>query len=460
MNNINRWEVRKGFLQSGYHMIRAYEARTTNTRAVLMHRSIIDLNRLAYKEVDNKLKNNTYGIYFLFNSDDSGNIEIYVGQSHKGLDRIYQHVKLDDKNNQSYKNWEYAIYIYSEKFSDLTQGVVNALESLFIEQLNKFSSQLDSSVGKMIVHNKKLEQNVDTMPEDPTSYVMYWSYINEMFLNSDIGILPTVELRKAYNDFVNSIYSEKEIGLGFLKNIFEFTIEQNIVANTDNIKQENSEDLYKKYNELLNRCITDSGVKIDGRLYNSIAERFANDGKGKSKTVVTPDGTKFIHDSFGNLSLVKDEKAKNIVDEMLELIPDENLYNDAKILCLYSKDGAFPAAILRKAIRNMKYAPGNRRLQAISVIRKLMLNKIYIVTPSLLCYYNTLEKVLLTYISLMDDIAGKMWMIDSQNLLVPKAIIINGMDNKIKTADSKKLLMEQIEAEFEKFDREVTRNEI
>ena len=211
---------------------------------------------------------------------------------------------------------------------------------------------------------------------------------------------------------------------------------------------------------MLNRCITDSGVKIDGRLYNNIAERFANDGKGKSKTVVTPDGTKFVHDSFGNLSLVRDEKAKNIVDEMLELIPDENLYNDAKILCLYSKDGAFPAAILRKAIRNMKYAPGNRRLQAISVIRKLMLNKIYIVTPSLLCYYNTLEKVLLTYISLMDDIAGKMWMIDSQNLLVPKAIIINGMDNKIKTADGKKLLMEQIEAEFEKFDREVTRNEI
>src|SRR5699024_9534892 len=160
-------------------------------------------------------------------------------QSHKGLDRIYQHVKLDDKNNQSYKNWEYAIYIYSEKFSDLTQGVVNALESLFIEQLNKFSCQLDSNIGKMIVHNKKLEQNVDTMPDDPTSYVMYWSYINEMFLNSDIGILPTVELRKAYNDFVNSIYSEKEIGLGFLKNIFEFTIEQNIVANTDNIKQEN-----------------------------------------------------------------------------------------------------------------------------------------------------------------------------------------------------------------------------
>lgn len=445
MNNINEWEVRNGFLLSSSPMITAYRRRTTNARAIRMYRDVVDKKKPAYKDLENKLKDKTYGIYFLYKHDDLGNTEIYVGKTFDGLNRIYNHAARDYKDNQSYKDWVNAIYIYSDEFGDITEGVASNLESVFIRQLMSFAEYTNDESGKLIVHNSKKEKDANKSPEDPTAYIMYWTYINDMLLNSDIGVFPTVELRKLYSEYISEAYTQMNIRS--LIGVKEFENAQKKIAITDDEKRIKRENLREMYRSLLDESILKSGIKTGGRLYYNIGEVLSNN---KSSLVVTPDGTNYIHNEYGNEELVEDNSKINIVNDMLALIPDENLYNDAKILCLYSKDGAFPAAILRKAIKEMKDAPGNKAERATNILKKLIKNKLYIVVPDLLCYYNTLKKVMMTYNSLMSKITGSRFGLSDDDYVIPMVIMINNFDVRIKTEDGKRDIMRYIESEFER----------
>lgn len=98
------------------------------------------------------------GVYLLINEQDSQNQPIvYIGESENIYARISQHIKLDDSNNQPYKEWNEVVIITSLD-AHLHKGHIRHLE--------KALYQLAISANRFQVKNQNQPTGANLLPAD------------------------------------------------------------------------------------------------------------------------------------------------------------------------------------------------------------------------------------------------------------------------------------------------------
>lgn len=445
--------------------IKIFKRPGANYMAYKINRYAINSNEIIY-ENEYKPLENSFGIYFLYKRE---NIQIdkkkyktvthiYVGRtsgssSAGGMKRLVQHVLNDELDGKSYADkWDRALFVCLADDNGFNLGEIAAIEQVFIELfrgLDKNTNYPDSLVS-IICHNRKVGDRNNTPVQDYKAHV---EAIKDLLINDSIGMIhPDIkgvylsETRSALsqsvsNEVLNRQYELQDALEKAKRQLKEQNIELEQYRNRSG-KRFGLSDIKKLENEF-KASYFKSLDTYEKNLPNIREERIYTQadlfyGK-KSSEVVTPDW---------------------IADDIVKLIPDEDITEDTKFLCMYSKNGTFASALLRKIAYYLSEKSSLYNMDTVKRIRHFIEEQLYIVVPNSECY-NASMHIFMDNLRMRFELRyngrdplDPNWKDHIENFVTPHIVEIHNMQTLVKSTAGMKYIQERIEEEFKtvKFD--------
>ena len=380
--------------------IKIFKRPGANYIAYKINRNAINSDEIIYKNEYTPLEN-SFGIYFLYKRESiridkkkyKTVTHIYVGRtsgssSNGGMKRLVQHVLNDELDGKSYADkWDRALFVCLADDTGFNLGEIAAIEQVFIELfrgLDKNTNYPDSLVS-IVCHNRKVGDRNNTPIQDYKAHV---DDIEDLLINDSIGMIhPDIkgvylsETKNALSQSVSNEVLNRQYELqDALDKATRQLEEQNIELEqyrSSRIKKlslfdiKKLEDEFKaSYFKALDTYKENLPNIENDRVYTQADLIY---GK-KSKEVITP------------MWIAKD---------MTKLIPDEDITEDTKFLCIYSKDEAFPNALLRRVVYNLsEKSPLYNKMSPVERLRHFIGEQLYIIVPNSECYNNTMYNLM------------------------------------------------------------------
>ena len=414
-----------------------------NYRAYKINRDIIGQQGLDYKDEYKYLKNG-YGIYFLYNTERTENdlkYGIYIGKTEggddpRGMTRLVSHVENDKKLNLKYwDKWNKAIYVTikeDKEKPEFTQGVISAIEAFFIRLFKSMAGDIDVAgkvVGSLECYNTRTEK-LGNEPVD--NYMQHIKAIIQLLCSGKVQAVPVECFSKMYSSQKAEETYIKQQELDNLK--AECNRLKNKTAELESeIKQQESGAVNEEF-EIL-------------KIEKHIRDRFRNIYKLCRKADNLLIGNR-VYQSNELINFQKSNKVvtkPDIADKMVQMIDWDKLSCDSTFLALYSKNGQFAISIMNSLVS--KYSSN-----AEGRLRNFVKDQLYIVVSSAECYNLTMKNVVHHYIKLISQL-DDLWSFDVDNCILPHILLINSLDNSIKT--DREYILNSFKQEFKRVNFDV-----
>lgn len=369
---------------------------------------------------------NNYAIYFLTGTkkeNDTLYKTIYIGQASqrdkfKGLDRLDEHLIINKDGvpkDSYYYDWNSALYITNEE-NKWSTAKLDTLEKIFIESFKLYSEK-----EKCKVLNKPSGKDGNIPDQE---YQLAVTLITELLSTQRFNykIDPTI-YTASVDEAIYKIIEQKGNEIkAETKEELKSDLSKTQLDNLAWAEQVNRYDDFKDLVSTSNNYILSNGRMPSGESFDSTTDVF------------TP---------------------LEVAEDMINLIPSELFSKDKKILCLYSKDGTFGIAILKRCLSDKtiplySQIPDNR--ERLDYVIQHML---YFTCNSLGSYLLTSKKII-DYIedSIQEIYKYKRIKLREYNTNIPNVITINNMRSVIKSKGNenivglRNLILEQLESKY------------
>ena len=446
--------------------IKIFKRPGANYIAYKINRNAINSNEIIY-ENEYKPLENSFGIYFLYKRE---NIQIdkkkyktvthiYVGRtsgssSTGGMKRLVQHVLNDEADGKSYADkWDKALFVCLADDTGFNLGEIAAIEQVFIELfrgLDKNTNYPDSLVS-IICHNRKVGDRNNTPIQDYKAHV---EAIEDLLINDSIGMI--------HPDIKGVYLSENKNALA-----------QSVSNEVLNRQYELQDALDKATRQLEEQNIELEQYRKSGRKKFSLSDIKKLEDEFKTSYFKSLDTYKENLPNIENdrvytqADLIYGKKSSEVITpmwiakDMTKLIPDEDITEDTKFLCIYSKDEAFPNALLRRVVYNLsEKSPLYHKMSPVERLRHFIGEQLYIIVPNSECYNNTMYNLMGSLPSRFEYSDGGIGPLDTnwkehiENFVTPHIVEIHNMQTLVKSTVGVRYIQERIEEEFKtvKFD--------
>lgn len=446
--------------------IKIFKRPGANYIAYKINRNAINSNEIIY-ENEYKPLENSFGIYFLYKRE---NIQIdkkkyktvthiYVGRtsgssSTGGMKRLVQHVLNDEADGKSYADkWDRALFVCLADDTGFNLGEIAAIEQVFIELfrgLDKNTNYPDSPVS-IICHNRKVGDRNNTPVQDYKAHV---EAIEDLLINDSIGMIhPDIKgvyLSETKNALAQSVSNE------VLNRQYE--LQDALDKATRQLEEQNIE---------LERYRNNSRKKLSLLDIKKLEDEFKT-SYFKSLDTYKENLPNIENDRvYTQADLIYGKKSSEVITpmwiakDMTKLIPDEDITEDTKFLCIYSKDEAFPNALLRRVVYNLsEKSPLYHKMSPVERLRHFIGEQLYIIVPNSECYNNTMYNLMGSLPSRFEYSDGGIgpldpnWKEHIENFVTPHIVEIHNMQTLVKSTVGVRYIQERIEEEFKtvKFD--------
>ena len=446
--------------------IKIFKRPGANYMAYKINRHAINSNEIIY-ENEYKHLENSFGIYFLYKRE---NIQIdkkkyktvthiYVGRtsgssSTGGMKRLVQHVLNDELDGKPYADkWDKALFICLADDTGFNLGEIAAIEQVFIELfrgLDKNTNYPDSPVS-IICHNRKVGDRNNTPIQDYKAHV---EAIEDLLINDSIGMI---------HPDIKGVYLSEN------KNALAQSVSNEVLAR----QYELQDALDKATRQLEEQNIELEQYRKNGRKSFSLSDIKKLEDEFKTSYFKYLDTYKENLPNIENdrvytqADLIYGKKSSEVITpmwiakDMTKLIPDEDITEDTKFLCIYSKDEAFPNALLRRVVYNLsEKSPLYHKMSPVERLRHFIGEQLYIIVPNSECYNNTMYNLMGSLPSRFEYSDGGIgpldpnWKEHIENFVTPHIVEIHNMQTLVKSTVGVRYIQERIEEEFKivKFD--------
>ena len=446
--------------------IKIFKRPGANYMAYKINRHAINSNEIIY-ENEYKPLENSFGIYFLYKRE---NIQIdkkkyktvthiYVGRtsgssSTGGMKRLVQHVLNDELDGKPYADkWDKALFICLADDTGFNLGEIAAIEQVFIELfrgLDKNTNYPDSLVS-IICHNRKVGDRNNTPVQDYKAHV---EAIKDLLINDSIGMI---------HPDIKGVY------LSETKSALSQSVSNEVLAR----QYELQDALDKATRQLEEQNIELEQYRKSGRKKFSLSDIKKLEDEFKTSYFKSLDTYKENLPNIENdrvytqADLIYGKKSSEVITpmwiakDMTKLIPDEDITEDTKFLCIYSKDEAFPNALLRRVVYNLsEKSPLYHKMSPVERLRHFIGEQLYIIVPNSECYNNTMYNLMGSLPSRFEYSDGGIGPLDTnwkehiENFVTPHIVEIHNMQTLVKSTVGVRYIQERIEEEFKtvKFD--------
>ena len=440
--------------------IKIFKRPGANYIAYKINRNAINSNEIIY-ENEYKPLENSFGIYFLYKRE---NIQIdkkkyktvthiYVGRtsgssSTGGMKRLVQHVLNDEADGKSYADkWDRALFVCLADDNGFNLGEIAAIEQVFIELfrgLDKNTNYPDSLVS-IICHNRKVGDRNNTPIQDYKAHV---EAIEDLLINDSIGMIhPDIKgvyLSENKNALAQSVSNEVLNRQYELQDALDKATRQLEEQNIELEQYRNSN--RKKFSLLDIKKLEDEFKASYFKSLDTYKENLPNIENDRVYT---------------QADLIYGKKSSEVITpmwiakDMTKLIPDEDITEDTKFLCIYSKDEAFPNALLRRVVYNLsEKSPLYNKMSPVERLRHFVGEQLYIIVPNSECYNNTMYNLMGSLPSRFEYSDGGIgpldpnWKEHIENFVTPHIVEIHNMQTLIKSSVGVRYIQERIEEEF------------
>lgn len=446
--------------------IKIFKRPGANYMAYKINRYAINSNEIIY-ENEYKPLENSFGIYFLYKRE---NIQIdkkkyktvthiYVGRtsgssSTGGMKRLVQHVLNDELDGKSYADkWDKALFVCLADDNGFNLGEIAAIEQVFIELfrgLDKNTNYPDSLVS-IICHNRKVGDRNNTPVQDYKAHV---EAIKDLLINDSIGMIHP-DIKGVYISETRSALSQS-VSNEVLNRQYEL---QDALEKTKRQLEEQNIEL----EQYRNRSVKKFGLSDIKKLENEFKASYFKSLNAYKENLPNIENDRV----YTQADLISEKKSSEVVTpmwiakDMTKLIPDEDITEDTKFLCIYSKDEAFPNALLRRVVYNLsEKSPLYHKMSPVERLRHFVGEQLYIIVPNSECYNNTMYNLMGSLPSRFEYSDGGIgpldpnWKDHIENFVTPHIVEIHNMQTLVKSTAGVKYIQERIEEEFKtvKFD--------
>ena len=446
--------------------IKIFKRPGANYMAYKINRNAINSDEIIY-ENEYKPLENSFGIYFLYKRE---NIQIdkkkyktvthiYVGRtsgssSTGGMKRLVQHVLNDEADGKSYADkWDRALFVCLADDTGFNLGEIAAIEQVFIELfrgLDKNTNYPDSLVS-IICHNRKVGDRNNTPVQDYKAHV---EAIKDLLINDSIGMIHP-DIKGVYLSETRSALSQS-VSNEVLNRQYE--LQDALDKATRRLEEQNIElEQYRKSDR--NKFGLSDIKKLEDEFKTSYFKSL--DTYKENLPNIENDRV------YTQADLIYGKKSREVITpmwiakDMTKLIPDEDITEDTKFLCIYSKDEAFPNALLRRLVYNLSdKSPLYNKMSPVERLRHFVGEQLYIIVPNSECYNNTMYNLMGSLPSRFEYSDGGIgpldpnWKEHIENFVTPHIVEIHNMQTLVKSTVGVKYIQERIEEEFKtvKFD--------
>ena len=446
--------------------IKIFKRPGANYMAYKINRNAINSNEIIY-ENEYKPLENSFGIYFLYKRE---NIQIdnkkyktvthiYVGRtsgssSTGGMKRLVQHVLNDELDGKSYADkWDKALFVCLADDTGFNLGEIAAIEQVFIELfrgLDKNTNYPDSLVS-IICHNRKVGDRNNTPVQD---YKVHVEAIEDLLINDSIGMIhPDIKgvyLSETKNALAQSVSNE------VLSRQYE--LQDALDKATRQLEEQNIE--LEQYRKSSRKRFGLSDIK---KLEDEFKTSYFKSLDTYKENLPSIENDRV----YTQADLIYGKKSSEVITpmriakDMTKLIPDEDITEDTKFLCIYSKDEAFPNALLRRVVYNLSdKSPLYHTMSPVERLRHFVGEQLYIIVPNSECYNNTMYNLMGSLPSRFEYSDGGIgpldpnWKEHIENFVTPHIVEIHNMQTLVKSTVGVRYIQERIEEEFKtvKFD--------
>lgn len=437
-----------------------------NYMAYKINRHAINSNEIIY-ENEYKPLENSFGIYFLYKRENipidkkkyKTVTHIYVGRtsgssSTGGMKRLVQHVLNDEADGKSYADkWDKALFVCLADDTGFNLGEIAAIEQVFIELfrgLDKNTNYPDSLVS-IRCHNRKVGDRNNTPVQDYKAHV---EAIKDLLINDSIGMIHP-DIKGVYLSETSSALSQSVSNEVLAR---QYELQDALDTATRQLEEQNRE--LEKYRK--------SGRKKFSLLDIKKLEDEFKASYFKSLDTYKENLPNIENDRvYTQADLICGKESKEVITpmwiakDMTKLIPDEDITEDTKFLCIYSKDEAFPNALLRRVVYNLSdKSPLYHKMSPVERLRHFVSEQLYIIVPNSECYNNTMYNLMGSLPSRFEYSDGGIgpldpnWRDHIENFVTPHIVEIHNMQTLVKSSVGVEYIQERIEEEFKtvKFD--------
>lgn len=441
--------------------IKIFKRPGANYIAYKINRNAINSNEIIY-ENEYKPLENSFGIYFLYKRENIQDkkkyktvTHIYVGRtsgssSTGGMKRLVQHVLNDELDGKSYADkWDKALFVCLADDTGFNLGEIAAIEQVFIELfrgLDKNTNYPDSPVS-IICHNRKVGDRNNTPVQDYKAHV---EAIEDLLINDSIGMIHP-DIKGVYISETNSALSQS-----VSNEVYE--LQDALDKATRQLEEQNIE-----LEQYRNGSRKKFGLLDIKKLENEFKASYFKALDTYKENLPNIENNRV----YTQADLIYGKKSQEvttpmwIAKDMTKLIPDEDITEDTKFLCIYSKDEAFPNALLRRLVYNLSdKSPLYHTMSHVERLRHFIGEQLYIIVPNSECYNNTMYKLMGSLPSRFEYSDGGIgpldpnWKEHIENFVTPHIVEIHNMQTLVKSTAGVKYIQERIEEEFKtvKFD--------
>ena len=445
--------------------IKIFKRPGANYMAYKINRHAINSNEIIY-ENEYKHLENSFGIYFLYKRE---NIQIdkkkyktvthiYVGRtsgssSAGGMKRLVQHVLNDELDGKSYADkWDKALFVCLADDTGFNLGEIAAIEQVFIDLfrgLDKNTNYPDSTVS-IICHNRKVGDRNNTPVQDYKAHV---EAIKDLLVNDSVGMIHP-DIKGIYISETRSALSQSVSNEVLAR---QYELQDELDKTKRQLKEQNIE--LEQYRKSGGKKFGLSDIKkledeFKTSYFNALETYKENFPSIEEERIYTQ--ADLIYGKKSSEVVTKDW----IADDIVKLIPDEDITEDTKFLCIYSKDGTFASALLRKIAYYLSEKSSLYNIDTVKRIRHFIEEQLYIVVPNSECY-NASMHILMESLRMRFEMRYKgidpldpNWKERIENFVTPHIVEIHNMQTLVKSSAGVKYIQERIEEEFKtvKFD--------
>ena len=369
------------------------------------------------------------------------------------MKRLVQHVLNDELDGKSYADkWDKALFVCLADDTGFNLGEIAAIEQVFIDLfrgLDKNTNYPDSTVS-IICHNRKVGDRNNTPVQDYKAHV---EAIKDLLVNDSVGMIHP-DIKGIYISETRSALSQSVSNEVLAR---QYELQDELDKTKRQLKEQNIE--LEQYRKSGGKKFGLSDIKkledeFKTSYFNALETYKENFPSIEEERIYTQ--ADLIYGKKSSEVVTKDW----IADDIVKLIPDEDITEDTKFLCIYSKDGTFASALLRKIAYYLSEKSSLYNIDTVKRIRHFIEEQLYIVVPNSECY-NASMHILMESLRMRFEMRYKgidpldpNWKERIENFVTPHIVEIHNMQTLVKSSAGVKYIQERIEEEFKtvKFD--------